>query len=69
MLVLIYGNLRGLKEAGSYFAFPTYFYITMMGLTIVVGYVKKFTGSCTSSPNPPPASWSTGTWVTRAPAS
>jgi len=27
VLILIYGNLRGLKEAGSYFALPTYFYI------------------------------------------
>ena len=45
VLILIYGNLRGLKEAGSYFAFPTYFYIAMLSLTIVVGYVRKFTGS------------------------
>jgi amino acid transporter len=45
VLVLIYGNLRGLREAGSYFAFPTYFFVTMMGLTVVVGYVKKFNGS------------------------
>ena len=45
VLVLIYGNLRGIREAGTYFAFPTYFFITMMGLTIIVGYVKKFTGS------------------------
>ena len=45
VLILIYGNLRGLREAGSYFAFPTYFFITMMGLTIIVGYVKKFSGS------------------------
>jgi len=45
VLILIYGNLRGLKEAGSYFAFPTYFYISMLTLTIIVGYIKKFTGS------------------------
>lgn len=45
VLILIYGNLRGLKEAGSYFAFPTYFYISMLSLTIVVGYIKKLTGS------------------------
>src|SRR5271166_3339416 len=37
VLILIYGNLRGLKEAGSYFAFPTYFYILMMSATIVFG--------------------------------
>ena len=45
VLILIYGNLRGLREAGSYFAFPTYFYVTMLGLTIVTGYVKKATGN------------------------
>ncbi|MGC8498919.1 MAG: amino acid permease [Acidimicrobiales bacterium] len=45
VIILIFGNLRGLREAGSYFAFPTYFYITMLGLTIVVGYVKKALGT------------------------
>ena len=45
VLVLIYGNLRGLREAGSYFAVPTYFFITMMGTTIIVGYVKKAMGT------------------------
>ncbi len=45
VVILIYGNLRGLREAGSYFAFPTYFFIVMLGLTIVVGYVKKFNGT------------------------
>jgi len=42
--LLIYGNLRGLKEAGSYFALPTYFYVLALGATIIVGYVQKFTG-------------------------
>ncbi|MHB8333990.1 MAG: amino acid permease [Acidimicrobiales bacterium] len=45
VLILIYGNLRGLREAGSYFAFPTYFFILMLGITIIVGYVKKFNGT------------------------
>jgi amino acid transporter len=53
VLILIYGNLRGLKEAGSYFAFPTYFYITMLSLTIVVGYIRKFTGSLHFLAQPP----------------
>ena len=30
VLILIYGNLRGLREAGSYFAVPTYFYVSML---------------------------------------
>ncbi len=45
ILLLIYGNLRGIKEAGAYFAFPTYFFITMMTGTIVVGAIKFFSGS------------------------
>ncbi|HUX05261.1 MAG TPA: amino acid permease [Acidimicrobiales bacterium] len=45
VLLLIYGNLRGIKEAGRYFALPTYFYVTMMSATIAVGVVKELTGS------------------------
>jgi amino acid transporter len=45
VLILIYGNLRGLKEAGSYFAFPTYFYVTALASTIIVGYYKEFAGT------------------------
>ena len=45
IVLLIYGNLRGIKEAGKWFAFPTYFFIAMMSLTIVVGYVKEAFGS------------------------
>src|SRR6202040_2520067 len=52
VLILIYGNLRGLKEAGSYFAFPTYFYIVMMTGTIIFGVTKKITGSLHRIPLP-----------------
>lgn len=45
VLVLIYGNLRGLREAGSYFALPTYFYVTALAGTILVGYYKKIAGT------------------------
>ena len=45
VVILIYGNLRGIREAGSYFAFPTYLFVTMMGATVIVGYIKKFNGS------------------------
>ena len=53
VLILIYGNLRGLREAGSYFAFPTYFYITMMSITIFLGLYKKFAGTLHFIPIPP----------------
>jgi len=45
VLLLIYGNLRGLREAGSYFAVPTYFYITALVGTILVGFYKEFAGT------------------------
>ncbi len=38
-------NLRGVKESGRVFALPTYFFITMMGLTIVVGFWQWLTGN------------------------
>ena len=52
VLVLVYGNLRGIREAGSYFAFPTYFYIVMLSATIVTGVYKKFNGSLHLIPTP-----------------
>ena len=55
VLLLIYGNLRGIREAGAWFAFPTYFFISMMGLTIVVGTVKFFSGSLHHLAQPPVA--------------
>ena len=30
VLLLLYGNLRGIREAGSYFAIPTYFFIVSL---------------------------------------
>jgi len=38
-------NLRGVKESGSIFAVPTYFFIGMMFLTLIVGFVKAATGT------------------------
>jgi amino acid transporter len=45
VLLLIFGNLRGLREAGSYFALPTYFYILALGSTVLYGYYKYFAGT------------------------
>jgi amino acid transporter len=53
VLLLIYGNLRGIKEAGAYFAFPTYFFITMMTFTILFGSYKFFSGSLHHLAQPP----------------
>ena len=45
VLILIFGNLRGLREAGSYFALPTYLYILGLSSTIIYGYYKYFAGT------------------------
>ena len=37
-------NLRGVKESGRIFAVPTYFFLGMMLITLVVAAVKYFTG-------------------------
>jgi amino acid transporter len=37
VVVLAWANLRGIKEAGRLFAFPTYVYVASVGLMILVG--------------------------------
>ncbi len=44
VLLLLYGNLRGIKEAGKFFAFPTYFFITCLGFVVVSGYIREALG-------------------------
>jgi amino acid transporter len=38
-------NLRGVKESGRIFAVPTYFFLIMMFLTLIVGFVRYFSGN------------------------
>ncbi len=45
VLLLAYGNLRGLKEAGRAFAFPMYFFAASIGAVIVVGVIQALTGN------------------------
>jgi amino acid transporter len=45
VLLLCYGNLRGIREAGRAFAVPMYFYVAMVGLTVAVGMVRLVTGT------------------------
>jgi amino acid transporter len=44
VLLLAYGNLRGLREAGRTFALPTYLFVTMGGLVVVVGVLREIFG-------------------------
>ena len=45
VVLLAYGNLRGIREAGKVFAGPTYFFILNMVLLIGVGLVKVGLGT------------------------
>jgi amino acid transporter len=38
-------NLRGVKESGQVFAVPTYFFIGMIALTLVIGFFRWITGT------------------------
>ncbi len=43
VLVMLYGNLRGIREAGRSFAVPVYLFSGLMILTIIVGLVREAT--------------------------
>jgi amino acid transporter len=50
VLVLFYGNLRGVREAGKAFAFPTYFFIISMLAVFVMGIYREMTGQLPQYP-------------------
>jgi len=47
VVLLFYGNLRGIREAGRAFAFPLYFFIVMTSVVIVVCVARELTGHLT----------------------
>src|SRR5580700_7341850 len=40
VVILAYGNLRGIREAGRVFAVPTYWFLLSMGALVVTGFVR-----------------------------
>ena len=44
VLLLALGNLRGIREAGRAFAFPTYLFVFMAGIVVVVGVLREIFG-------------------------
>ncbi|HNT54490.1 MAG TPA: APC family permease, partial [Anaerolineaceae bacterium] len=46
-------NLRGVRESGTAFAIPTYFFVITMFITMGIGLVRYVTGSLGSVVNPP----------------
>ncbi len=51
--ILVAGNLRGVRAAGSLFAGPTYLFLIAMALILIVGLVKA--AGHGFAPTPPPA--------------
>lgn len=44
VLLLAFGNLRGIREAGKAFALPTYLFVSTAGLVVVVGVIREIFG-------------------------
>ena len=44
VIAFVWGNLRGIRESGSIFAAPTYFFIVMMFATVIFGVVRVLIG-------------------------
>lgn len=49
VVILTWGNLRGVRESGSLFALPTYFFVVTFGGMILVGLVKLMIGDAPGS--------------------
>ena len=47
-------NLRGVRESGTIFAIPTYFFVAMMFVTVGIGIVRYLTGTLGVVSDPPP---------------
>jgi amino acid transporter len=54
LVLVMLVNLRGVRESGTTFAIPTYFFLVMMVLTIGFGFVRYIAGSLGTVPSPPP---------------
>jgi amino acid transporter len=54
VLLVMLINLRGVKESGAIFAAPTYFFIIMMFITVIVGVGRHLAGSLGVVVDPPP---------------
>lgn len=53
ILLVMLINLRGVRESGTAFAIPTYIFIGLMYITIVIGLFRYFTGTLNPVTNPP----------------
>jgi amino acid transporter len=49
VVLLTVANLRGVKEASTLFALPTYLFVATVGTMLVVGFAKCLDGQCPSA--------------------
>jgi len=54
VLLVMLINLRGVKESGTIFAAPTYFFVALMFITVILGVGRYLTGSLGLVVDPPP---------------
>jgi amino acid transporter len=54
VLFVMFINLRGVKESGSTFALPTYFFLVMIFVTVIFGFARYLTGNLGMVVNAPP---------------
>jgi amino acid transporter len=53
VLFMMVVNLRGVRESGAAFAIPSYFFLAMMSLTVIIGLVRYFAGALGVVADPP----------------
>ncbi len=54
VFLIMLANLRGVKESGTTFAIPTYFFLVMTYLTVGVAFFRYLTGTLGGVVDPPP---------------
>jgi amino acid transporter len=60
VLLMCFGNLRGIKEAGRSFAVPTYLFAGSVILMIVVGLIREVLGDLRPNPHALPGTYPLG---------
>ncbi len=53
LFLIMLANMRGVKESGATFALPTYFFLGVTTLMVVVGFARYLTGTLGVVINPP----------------
>ncbi len=57
VILMCYGNLRGIREAGRSFAVPTYLFSAVVIVMIAIGLIREALGTLPTYPYPRPGQW------------